>query len=206
MLHKEQYKQLRYFISFPESYRPGDRYPVLFHTHGAGGRGDDLDKMNINAICHNNPCREQFIIVAPQCYADTWFEIFEQLIDFCDYIRQREFTDQTRFYSTGISMGGYAAWQLLMSRPEWFAAAVICCGGGMYWNAKRLKGIPIRAYHGTDDKTVFPEESKKMVSAAGESAELVLLEGVGHNCWDAAFTDPKNYEWLLSHRKILPET
>ncbi|GHT98182.1 hypothetical protein FACS1894142_4170 [Spirochaetia bacterium] len=81
------------------------------------------------------------VIAAPQCYADTWFEIFEQLLEFVDYVTLLPFIDRSRIYLSGISMGGYAAWQLGMARPYLFAAAVICCGGGLYWNAGKLTGF-----------------------------------------------------------------
>ena len=62
-------------------------------------------------------------------------------------------------------MGGYGTWQLAISMPEAFAAIVPICGGGMYWDAGRLKKVPVWAFHGDSDPTVFPEESVKMVNA-----------------------------------------
>ena len=100
-------------------------------------------------------------------------------------------------------MGGYAAWQTLMSEPDIFHKAVICCGGGMYWNAARIK-TPVWAFHGTDDPTVYFEESKKMVEAVnrnGGNAKLTEYKGVGHNCWDLTYGNPETYAWLLSEEE-----
>jgi predicted peptidase len=201
---KNQYKNLQYLISYPDAYEEGKIYPVIFHTHGAGSRGTDLSNLNIDAIIHNNPKVEDFIIVSPQCYADTWFEIFEQLIEFCEYIYEQPFTDRTKFYSSGISMGGYTAYQLMMSRPKLFSAGIVCCGGGMYWNASRLKDIPLRVFHGEKDKTVLPIESKNMVekiNASGGNATLTLYPDCEHNCWDKVYMNKENFDWLLSHNK-----
>ena len=99
------YKKLKYVISYPDNYREEEKYPVIFHTHGSGSRGADLSKLNIDVPIRNNPSANNFIIVAPQCYADTWFEIFEQLIKFCEYIYEQPFTDKTKFYSSGRMMG-----------------------------------------------------------------------------------------------------
>ena len=187
-----KFKDLQYIVSYPDGFKPLEKHPVIFHVHGAGSRGTDLITMNIDVPIKNNPAAENFIIVAPQCYADTWFEIFEQLIEFCTYIYNQKFTDKARFYVTGISMGGYASYQLMMSRPKLFAAGIICCGGGMYWNASRLKDIPLRIFHGAQDKIVLPCESEHMVekiNQAGGNAKLIIYPECDHNCWDEVFTN-----------------
>lgn len=199
-----KFKNLQYVVSYPDVFKKKEKYPVIFHTHGAGSRGTDLNILNIDVPIKNNPAAEDFIIVAPQCYADTWFEIFEQLIEFCEYVYNQDYTDKTRFYSTGISMGGYAAYQLMMSRPELFTAGLVCCGGGMYWNAMRLKDIPLRIFHGAHDTTVLPCESENMaerINQAGGKAALTVYIECEHNCWDKVFTNKENFEWLLAHCK-----
>lgn len=204
IINQAEYKKLKYVISYPDNYEKDKKYPVIFHTHGAGSRGTDLSLLNIDAPIRNNPSANEFIIVAPQCYADTWFEIFEQLIEFCEYVYEQPFTDKTRFYSSGISMGGYTAYQLMMSRPHLFVAGIVCCGGGMYWNASRLKDIPLRIFHGEKDKLVLPIESKNMteyVNANGGCATLTLYPECAHNCWDKAYSNKENFDWLLSQRK-----
>lgn len=201
---REKFKSLQYIISYPNGYEEGKEYPVIFHTHGAGSRGRDLDKLNIAVPIYNNPSAEDFIIVAPQCYVDTWFEIFEQLIEFCEYMYEQPFTDKTKFYSSGMSMGGYAAYQLMMSRPHLFAAGIVCCGGGMYWNASRLKDIPLRIFHGSQDKLVLPCESENMtkyINANNGCATLTMYTECAHNCWDNVYTNKENFEWLLNQSK-----
>jgi predicted peptidase len=99
-------------------------------------------------------------------------------------------------------MGGYATWQLAMNNPQYFAAIVPICGGGMYWNAERLKHIPIWAHHGNKDERVDVSESIKMVDAIckkGGNAKLTIYEGVGHNCWDATYKNPEVFHWLLEN-------
>ena len=76
---------------------------------------------------------------------------------------------------------------------------------GMKWNAgQRLKYVPIWAFHGKKDTTVFQEESIWMVDAvnkAGGSAKLTLLDDVGHSSWEYAYAHREVYDWLLLHRK-----
>lgn len=92
--------------------------------------------------------------------------------------------DQSRVYIIGVSMGAYATWQMCMSHPDWFSAAVPICGGGMYWDAQRLRNLPVWAFHGALDTVVLPSESKKMVDAVnqkGGNAKLTIFEKDGHN-------------------------
>ena len=101
----------------------------------------------------------------------------------------------------GVSMGGYAAWQVGMSMPELFAAIVPICGGGMYWNASRLKNTPVWAFHGGRDPIVKPEESEKMVNAInskGGDARLTIYPDHEHNAWSDTFANQEVFDWLLS--------
>lgn len=52
-----------------------------------------------------------------------------------------------------------------MARPEWFAAIVPICGGGIYGFAERLLHMGVWAFHGSEDTVVYPEESRKMVDS-----------------------------------------
>lgn len=85
-----------------------------------------------------------------------------------------------------------------------FAALVPVCGGGMYWNAARLKDIPIRAFHGALDTTVLPEESVHMVAAVnnnGGKAELTVYPDMAHNSWERAFADDEMWKWMFSQKR-----
>ena len=203
------YKNLTYVISYPDGFDASRKYPVILHLHGAGGRGRDIGIINDHPIYrHTENYALEALIVSPQCFADTWFEIFEQLQDFAKYIVAQPYTDASRVYLTGSSMGGYTSWQLAMTMPEYFAALVPVCGGGMYWNAGRLKDVPVWAFHGIEDGTVLPEESVKMVNAVnkkGGSAKLTLINGAAHNAWDTAFGSRETFDWMLSHKKTVGE-
>lgn len=101
-------------------------------------------------------------------------------------------------------MGAYATWQMCISHPDWFAAAVPVCGGGMYWNAARFKDLPIWAFHGALDDVVFPEESIKMVSAinnSGGNAKLTIFPLDDHNSWDNAFSNDELWQWLFEQKR-----
>lgn len=200
-----RFKEIDYVIRYPEQFQPTRKYPLLFYIHGAGGRGRDIRLISEHDFfTKTEEYGQNFISIAPQCYEDSWFSIFEQLQEFISAMIHLNFIDRDRVYVMGSSMGGYATWQLAMSRPELFAAIVPICGGGMYWNAERLAHMGVWAFHGSDDTTVFPEESKKIVDAVntnGGHARLTIYEGEGHNAWTPTFRDPEMWKWLLAQTK-----
>lgn len=200
------FEQMQYLIRYPENYREGEKYPVILFLHGAGTRSNDIRVLAGNAFFRLTAQQESFpfVCVAPLCHSETWFDQFETLERFATMISRASFTDPERFYLTGNSMGGYGAWQLAISMPDVFAAAVPVCGGGMYWDAGRLKNLPIWAFHGDIDPVVFPEESVKMVEAInkrGGCAKLTLYPDTKHDSWTATYSNPEVFAWFLSHRR-----
>lgn len=200
------YENLSYVLIKPDKFNENRKYPAILFLHGAGSRGTNVSVIKNNPFCKKMSEKEKkpFMIFCPQCYADSWFSIFEQLLDFTRFVQTHKNVDEKRIYLMGPSMGGYGTWQLAMSAPDVFAAAIPICGGGMYWNAARLKNIPIWAFHGEDDPTVFCEESKKMVDAVnryGGNAKLTIFPNTQHNSWDPVYDDDSVFEWLLKHRR-----
>lgn len=197
-----RYKEFDYIVRTPESFSKDKKYPVIIGLHGAGGRGRDTDVLATNPMFGETEKHNlDAVFVAPQCYVNSWFDIFEQLQDFVKFIVKSDFCDANKVYLMGASMGGYGTWQLAMTMPEYFAAIVPICGGGMYWNAGRLKNVPVWAFHGAKDPTVFCEESKKMVNAVnncGGNAKLTIYDDVEHNSWIGAYNTKEMFDWLLS--------
>lgn len=187
---------------------PG-KLPLLFYLAGAGSRGDDLSLMGragpIGELDRGRrlDCR----MIAPQCHTFTWFELFDVVLEFLDECRQDPRVDPNRVYLCGTSMGAYATWSLCMTRPEWIAAAVPVCGGGMAWTAARMKDIPIWAFHGALDPVVSPEESLRLVAAVNQSggnARITIYPHAQHDAWTAAYGDDAMWRWLFSQQKAEP--
>ena len=202
-MEKRTFEKLDYVCRMPKDFSEGEKYPLVIYLHGAGGRGRDLQIIFEHPFFSDTTrSLEGAICVAPQCYEDSWFNIFEQLQAFVAHAAAWDCVDEKRVYLVGASMGGYATWQLAMSRPEMFAAIVPICGGGMYWNAGRLIHMGVWAFHGEKDETVFCEESKKMVdvvNAWGGNARFTVYKDGNHNAWTATFQNEEVWAWLLSH-------
>ncbi len=194
---------LRYYRHDPAG---AGKKPLLVYLHGAGSRGDDLSLMSRLCVFKEmDEGREiDAVIVAPQCHKDNWNDQYETLTAFIRSMIDEPMIDESRVYICGASMGGYGTWAMITSHPDWFAAAVPVCGGGMYWNAGRLKNVPIWAFHGALDTTVLSEESIHMVKAVnnnGGHAKLTIYPDVAHDAWTPAFADDEMWAWMFAQRR-----
>ena len=194
--------ELKYLLYLPEGYEKSrDAYPLVLFLHGAGERGDDLQKVKTHGPPKLVEQGQQFpfILVCPQCPEGTWWKM-EPLTTLLDEVERKLRVDKTRIYVTGVSMGGYGTWELAMTQPERFAAIVPICGGGRPWMAPLLKRVPVWAFHGAKDKDVLPRESEDMVNAlkaAGGDAKLTIYPDATHDSWSMTYTNPDVYAWML---------
>lgn len=199
------FEGINYIVSTPPEFDTDKEYPVVIFMHGAGTRGDDLEKVKSNPFFNDkNILLKNAIVYAPQCGSDTWFDMFESVRRFAQFVYEAKNTDKNRLYLVGASMGGYAVWQMMLSDPHLYAGAIPICGGGMYWNSARLKDINIWAFHGKNDPVVFCDESVKMVEGInnyGGSAKITLFDDCGHDSWTYVYTNPEPFFWLLKCRK-----
>ncbi len=205
-LHSGEY--LKYVCHKPDVQ---GKLPLVINLHGAGGRGDDLSLLEGSVALKNavNFVGDKAMIVAPQCHKKYWFDLFEILTEFIDELRHSDDIDIDRVYITGGSMGGYTTWQICLSHPDWFAAAVPVCGGGMYWAAAGLKNLPIWATHGALDPVVLPEETIHMVKAInqkGGNAKITIFANAEHDAWTPTYTNPEIWEWMFAQKRNSTET
>ena len=205
-IEKRSHKELNYIIRYPDGYVEGNRYPIIFLLHGAGSRGNDLDRLLKNVYFPYTEAHEgfPFITIAPQCSENSWFDMHHLLRELLREVSESEFADPDRIYVMGASMGGYATWQLAISCPELIAAIVPICGGGLYAFAERLVNVPAWAHHGALDNVVDLEESEKMVNAInsrGGNAKLTVYPEIAHASWVPTYKNREVFDWLLSHRR-----
>ena len=200
-----KFESLTYIVRFPDNYTDGEKYPVIFLLHGAGGRGNNIDVLKENPYftLTEKHADFPFITVAPQCSGESWFDLFEQVKGLLMKTANEGFTDPERIYGMGASMGGYGTWQLAMSMPEYFAAIAPICGGGMYWLAYRLVNVPVWAFHGALDDVVKPEESIKMAAAVnkgGGNAKITIYPKNNHDAWSDTYSNREVFDWLLEQK------
>ena len=222
--------RLNYRIYVPENYSAENKYPVLLFMHGAGSIGDD-NKAQLNAglpeafnmsTCGIYDC----IVIAPQCpTGNKWVDVstwndcsystdlipetdeLKAVMDLLGTIKKTYSTDERRYYVTGLSMGGFATWDLITRHPDVFAAAVPVCGGADYRKAELIKDMPIWTFHGLKDPTVPYTGTKKMVdeltALGAPNLKYTEFPEMQHDIWNTVYMSFMTWSWLFS--KVKPE-
>ncbi|MHB9132292.1 MAG: carboxylesterase family protein [Armatimonadota bacterium] len=218
-------KTLTYRLLKPNNYDAKKKYPLVLFLHGAGERGINntaqmthgVSMFAFDRMKAKYPC----FVLAPQCPGDKrWVEVDWNLdahvmpvepsepmrltLLLLDAIRQEFNIDKSRLYVTGLSMGGFGAWDIIARRPDLFAAAAPVCGGADEATAPKIKRIAIWAFHGDQDTVVKTIRSQHMIDAlrkAGGKPQYTELLNVGHGAWDFAYADSNLYEWMFKQKK-----
>ena len=110
--NNEEELDLAYILYLPTEYEETDRsFPLVLFLHGAGERGDDLEKIKLHGIPKliNEGRTFPFICIAPQCPNDGYWdrpEYVSSLISLTREVEGEHRVDSNRIYGTGLSMGG----------------------------------------------------------------------------------------------------
>lgn len=216
--HEDTGVTIPYRLIVPETYTPKSKFPLVVFFHGAGERGfENRNQLNncVQQIADNMP---KAIILVPQCahenqWVDTpWSEgsysvdhVPESdelcaVMDLLAEIMQSYSVDKDKVYAAGISMGGYAVWDVMVRHNDVFAAGVAVCGGGDPSKAGVLKDTPMFVFHGNQDETVPVTGSTDMVeairAAGGTKVQYTEYPGDGHGIWDKVFNLESLYKDL----------
>jgi predicted peptidase len=118
----------------------------------------------------------------------------------------REFAiDKQRIYIAGNSMGGVGVWNMLANRSNFFAAAVISCGGESPDDGTGSPRTPLWTFHGGADEVVPVASARDRVAArrrVGGHPIYTEYVGADHNGTTAlAFTEPELPTWVFSQRR-----
>jgi predicted peptidase len=207
--------QLNYLLFLPKAYATdaAREWPLMLFLHGAGERGNDLRQVTVHGppkVVKSRP-DFPFILVSPQCPANQIWST-PALLKLLDDVEANFRVDTNRVYVSGLSMGGYATWDLGLSHPERFAAIAPVCGGGdtikvlLASNPSALRHLGVWAFHGAKDEVVPVQESERMLSvlkrAGVTDAKLTVYPNANHDSWTETYQNPELYEWLLKHKAV----
>ncbi len=202
-----------------------EKYPLVIFLHGSGERGTQNHEQMRNGVHAfvEKTMREQHphYLLVPQCPPDQrwggtskdWQSLYQpeptvpgrmvlELVE--KTLRDHPDIDPKRVYITGLSMGGFGTFDLLMRRPDLFAAGLPLCGGGDPDHAEKIKNIPLWVLHGGLDEVVLPRCSRQIVEALGKVGGKVKYTEYStllHNIWDMTYYNPAVLEWLFAQRK-----
>jgi predicted peptidase len=207
-LHKKVDLTLDYLLYLPADYQSKNDWPLILFLHGSNARGTDIEVVKANGL---PKLVEQgktfpFLIVSPQCPGEgAWVWQLQSLSALIDDVASTYNIDQDRLYVTGLSMGGFGTWALAAYTPDRFAAIIPICGGGEVTSVRRLKHLPIWAFHGAKDDIVPIERTQELVDAltkAHGKVQLTRYPDHGHDSWTETYDNPEIYKWLLEQKRV----
>jgi predicted peptidase len=213
-------------IFIPPSYNPATtRLPVILFMHGSGEGGTDGVKQTtagLGPYIKSHESTFPAIAIFPQTpTSEGTATLRMRVANLAVDQALAEFTkaDTTRLYLTGISSGGFWAFQLALEKPDRYAvfapiSIVMCttCFQGQTltkvqaWTkgAQILMSLPIWQFQGDADQTVPVTEVRAEIDAfraAGNPILYTEYAGVGHDAWDRAYGEDQFWTWLLSKRR-----
>lgn len=196
---------MNYKVFYPDSY---ESLPLIVYLHGAGERGKKIDHLYRHGIPKllDEGLEIPAVVLAPQCPEwCVWDNIVDRVKGIIDSVVREYGIKQDRISLTGSSMGGFGTWMMGKTYPDFFAGIAPIAGGGMSWRAPNLVSTPVLAAHGRLDDTVPIVYSQLMVDSLkenGGNAELIVLEGLGHNDGiEYAYRNTHVIQWLLAQRR-----
>lgn len=216
---------VKYRWSAPDKLESGKTYPLVLFLHGAGERGTDNTaqlKHGVTPILKGaEKLGETCFLIAPQCPPGIWWNaidpshkpphtkkqpdtVLDAVLALVEETMAKQPIDPKRFYVTGLSMGGFATWDLLGKAPKKIAAAIPICGGGNPALAAQFKDIPIWAFHGDADPVVPVKTTHDMIAAlekARGKPKSTYYPGVQHNSWTQTYANPEVIKWMFAQRK-----
>ncbi|MDC0677732.1 hypothetical protein [Sorangium atrum] len=118
---------------------------------------------------------------------------------------QAEFNiDPGRLYVTGISMGCYGTWDIIMRTPGVFAAAApqSCRGDPNKTLLAALKDMPIWSMCGTNDSYFAGAQAMAdaMEDVGATAFTFTAMQGVGHSINDRGYDYPGFIDWMFAQR------
>ena len=219
-------------VSYPYSLLPpkklvkGKRYPLVLFLHGSGERGTDNEspKTHFPEVMRQEKNRKSYpcYVLSPQCPEHKrWVEVdwgeressplsatasdpMRAAIAALEEVIRTHQVDPDQIILTGLSMGGYGAWDLSARHAGWFSAAAAICGGGDEHIAANFAGLPMHVWHGTDDDVVPTVRSQMMVNALRAlnlEVSYTELPGIGHDSWQQAYAEGGCLEKLFSTKR-----
>jgi len=210
------YNGMAFRLKFPKSYSPaadGKTYPLYLFLHGLGEAGTVYDNEyqllhggDVHGNAVDSGVFDGFLLYpqSPGAWGQRQLDIIASLIT--NYLVPQVKVDPARVVVSGISSGGYAAWEFASSHPQLTAACVPISGVAIKDKsyATDLLHIPIWLFQGGLDGAPSASVAEDVVSyykAAGANITYTEYPTLGHGCWDSAWKEAGYFPWVLKAHK-----
>ena len=208
---------ISYLLYLPRDYgrNPQKKWPLVLFLHGSSERGDNPGVLIAHGLPEMLTSTLDFpaVVLSPQAPENTvwWGTQLYEVSALLDHVQAHYTVDAKRIYLTGLSMGGFGAWAMVMRQPQRFAAVVPIAGG---WDSDRdsvpgnicdIKAVPVWVFHGAQDEIVPPRKSQLMVDAlkqCGAGVHYTLYPDANHReSFERAYADPDLYAWMFEQHR-----
>lgn len=211
-----------YRLFIPDEKARAKPLPLVIWLHGASGVGTD-NKAQISSggneigsrlwVKPEVQAKYPAFVLAPQSpSAEVWgapsstkVTRYAQLVfDLIDSLSREFSIDRDRVYLLGQSRGGIGVWDMIMKRPDLFAAAVPLCAMGDPKRIGAARSVSVWAFHGAKDPGMPVDGTRALVAAlktAGGVVKYTEYPDVGHDVWTRAFLESDLVDWLFAQRR-----
>ncbi|MBF4505585.1 prolyl oligopeptidase family serine peptidase [Flavobacterium sp. JLP] len=198
--------ELGYALHKPDN--PKEKKPLIVFISGDGEKGTDIGKVKIHGpLKYLKTHQLDAYVIAPQCKEDENWDI-ESINELILKIQKENKIDQNRIYVTGLSSGGWAAWNLALTYPDKFAAIVPISGFVdliELESACKIANIPTRIFHGLLDDVVKVDYAitiyKELKKCNAKDVQLTIFDDAGHDSWTRVYDNPEIYDWMFKQIK-----
>jgi predicted esterase len=187
-------------IHVPKDLDHTKRYPLVISLHGEYS-DPRLDLRRILGGARDVP----FLVASPGRVEER---------DVYDLLAEMKATypiDEDRVYLAGTSSSAAVALQLVLKRPDVWAALALLCPDIPAPLADLLPNtanVPMQLFHGELDPLIPVQTARawqKRLLDAGVNVEYVEYPRMRHNVWDLAYANGRIFEWFAAHpRNRLP--
>ncbi len=227
---------LPYRLFQPAGYDPKKAYPLVLYLHHAGLAGNQAPSGQDNCrqlteeagsggyggVFRNGAqAKHPHFIVAPHAPMNTFgwgggmdgsfarppLGIQAQIFGILSEVRKEFSIDPKRIYVTGISMGCFGTWDIIMRNPTYFAAASPQSCGGDPAGLPNIVNVPIWDFCGSNDQ-LFATQSNLMAATFKALKPLdftytvmMLPVGAGHSVANRGYDwvgPPSLIDWLFA--------
>jgi predicted peptidase len=195
---------MRYGISVPDDYKPGQPRPLVLALHPGGERPPFYGSLYLIRFFMAGLKELGAIMVAPDCPTRTWTDPeSDQAVMALIADVMREYTiDRKKVLITGYSMGGRGTWFMSARHADFFTGAIPIAGTPDGQPLESLGRMPTYVIHSSSDEVVPPGPDQRAaaeLAAMNRPVKLEIVEGRGHfdaGSYMAAFA--RAVKWVSS--------